>query len=132
MRNWLLGILIKLLGRMQSTSQASLVGAADYDIFNSDDVMHNHRHRNFSQFTNRSFEKKISITTTLTESSSQIEPQRWADLNYNESLNSYGGNEIQYDLVASKPASLPAKKTIPEDKQLTAKKNVYGSVDIII
>jgi len=109
-RNWLLGILIKLLGRMQSTSQASLVGAADYDIFNSDDVMHNHRHRNFSQFTNRSFEKKISITTTLTESSSQIEPQRWADLNYNESLNSYGGNEIQYDLVASKPASLPAKK----------------------
>ena len=132
MRNWLLGIFIKLLGRTQSVSQASLVGAADCNIFESNDVMHNHRHRNFSQFTNKSFEKQISITATLTTSSSNIGSQRWADLNYKESLSSNEVDEISYNLVASNPSSLPSNMSKPEDKQLMAKKSVYGSVDIFI
>lgn len=132
MRNWLLGIFIKLLGRAQSVSQASLVGAADYNIFENNDVMHNQRHRNFSQFTNKSFEKKISITATLTTSSSQLGSQRWADLKYKESLSSNEVDEISYNLVAKNPSFLPSNMSKPEDKQLMAKKSVYGSVDIIV
>lgn len=131
-RNWLLGIFIKLLGRAQSVSQASLVGAADYNIFENNDVMHNQRHRNFSQFTNKSFEKKISITATLTTSSSQLGSQRWADLKYKESLSSNEVDEISYNLVAKNPSFLPSNMSKPEDKQLMAKKSVYGSVDIIV
>ena len=132
MRNWLLGIFIKLLGRTQSVSPASLVGAADYNIFESNDVMHNHGHRNFNRFTNKSFEKKISITATLTTSSSQIGSQRWAGLKYKESLNSNEIDEISYNLVANSPSFLPSKPSKPENKQLMAKKSVYGSLDIMV
>ncbi len=132
MRNWLLGIFIKLLSRAQSVSQASLVGAADYNILESNDVMHNHRHRNFSRFTNKSFEKKISITATLTTSSSHLGPQRWAGLKYKESLSSNEVDEISYNLVANNPSFLSSIPSNPEDKQLMAKKSVYGSVDIMV